>query len=122
MKKIYILLSLLIISISLFAQTDDWEYVRTDDKESTGDFVEYVHFCFSKSGIISIIIGLFLLLIAKNIQNKNSILRMGLGCFGVLCILPLILLILVIAQKLLGYAIIIAMIVGIYHIVKQDKY
>jgi hypothetical protein len=92
------------------------------DEEDTKDFERYAHLGLTKGEIISIIAGIILLLIAKNMTDKNPNLRIFLGCIGFLCALPLLLVILAVAQKAIGYAIILALVVGgLYFLFGQNK-
>jgi hypothetical protein len=119
MKKIYSAAILIASSFSLLAQRGYDDYM---DEEDTKDFERYAHLGLSKGEITSIIIGIVLLLIAKNMTDRNPNLRLGLGCVGVLCALPLVLVILAVAQKAIGYAIILALVVGgLYFLFGQNK-
>jgi len=111
MKKIYTTTALSIYSILAYSQMG---YEYTPDEEDVQDFQRYAHLNLSKGEVISIIVGIVLLLIAKNILDteKESNVGKGLGCAGFICLIPLILVILAVAQKLIGYAIILAIIIG----------
>ena len=119
MKKIYSTTMLIVYSMSTFAQRGYDDYA---DEEDIKDFERYAHLGLSKGEIISIIVGIVLLLVAKSMTDKNPNLRIGLGCVGVLCALPLVLVILAVAQKAIGYAIILAIVVGgLYFLFGQNK-
>lgn len=119
MIKLFSTVILTVISISVFAQRGYDDYM---DEEYNEDFERYAHLGLSMGEIISIIAGIILLLIAKNMTDKNPSLRIGLGCIGFLCAIPLILVILAISQKAIGYAIILAFVVGgLYFLFKQNK-
>lgn len=119
MKKVYYLATLVTLSFSASAQRVYDDYM---DDEDTENFERYAHFGLSKGEIISIFIGIILLLIAKSMTEKNQNLRFGLGCVGVLCALPLVLVILAVAQKAIGYAVILALVVGgLYLLFGQNR-
>jgi hypothetical protein len=118
MKKIYLTTTLLVYSISMFAQYGNDDYEHEDDNN---DFERYAHLGLSKEEIISIIIGIILLLIAKYMSEKYSILRMITGFAGFLCILPIIMVILAVTQKVITYAVILAIIVGIIYFLFRSK-
>jgi hypothetical protein len=96
-------------SINTLAQRGYDDYL---DIEDIKDFERYAHLGLSKAEIISIVIGLILLLMAKNMNISNKTIEISLICIGLLCSIPLVLVILAIAQKIIGYAIILGLILG----------
>lgn len=120
MKKIYSTAILLFYMMSTYAQGyDDYDYT---DEEYIEKYERYARLDLSKGEIISIVVGIVLLLVAKNMTDKNQKFRIGLGCIGFLSAAPLVLVILAIAQKAIGYAVILAIVVGgLYYLFGQKK-
>ena len=107
MRKLYFLALQLFLSVVTFAQRYD-DYA---DEEDRRDFERYVHMNLSNFEIASIAVGIILLLIVFN-ANLNNKLKTGIGCVAVLALLPLLLVVLAVAQKIFFYGVILAIIVG----------
>jgi hypothetical protein len=82
------------------------------DEEDVRDFQRYAHGGLSKFETISIVVGIVLLLIAKSIRENNRSTSNVIGIIGCLAILPLILVLLAVIQKAIGYTIIAVLIIG----------
>jgi hypothetical protein len=85
------------------------EYLDDDDIR---DFNRYAHFGLSSSEWMSIIIGIVLILIAREIKEKQKGVSTVLFVIGGLASIPLLLVILALAQKAIGYALALALVVG----------
>lgn len=85
------------------------EYLDDDDIR---DFNRYAHFGLSSFEWGSIIVGIVLILIAREIREKQKGASSVLFVIGGLAILPLLLVVLALAQKAIGYAIALALVVG----------
>jgi hypothetical protein len=121
MKKIYLTGMLTIYSVLLFAQRFRG-YDDDRDAEDIKEFQRYAHLGLSKGEITAIVIGIVLLFIAQNIGDKNPNLNTGLQWVGFLCMLPLLMVILAVAQKVITYGVILACILGgLYFLFGQGK-
>ncbi len=109
MKRLCLFAVSFLYSASIFAQR---VYDDLADEDDVKQFERYAHLGLSKGEILSIVVGVVLLLIAKNLSSENEKIGTGLGCLGALCVLPLVLVILAVAQKVIAYGVILAVIVG----------
>lgn len=94
----------LLSSPVLFAQDYDADEIR--------DFERYAHVGLSKGEIISIVVGVVLVLVAKSIRDNNQQASNVVGCLGILAGFPLLMVLLAVAQKVLAYGLVLALIVG----------
>jgi hypothetical protein len=114
----FTILLLFVTSISFCQRGYDVDY----ESDDISDFQRYAHFRLSGGEFLAIVIGIILLLIAKNMTDINTNLRRGVGCLGLICSLPLILVILALTQKAMGYALVLAIVVGgLYYLFNQDN-
>lgn len=121
MKKIYFTAALVVYSMYSFAQKGYEDYA---DEEEIIDFEKYAQLDLSKVEIISIVIGIILLLVTKKMIDKDSKSQIGvglIGCIGVLCAFPLILVILAVAKKAIEYTIILAVVIGGLYLLFSQK-
>lgn len=106
-QKAFLLYSILLNTFEVYSQGYDG-YM---DEEDRADFERYAHFGLSTFEKISIAVGIVLLLIAFN-AKLNEKFKFGIGCIGLLAAIPLVLVVLAVAQKALYYVLITAAIVG----------
>lgn len=97
----------IIISTPLFAD----RYYDADE-EDIANFNKYAHLNLSTFEWVSIVVGIVLLLIYKNMRDEGKSGANAIGCIGILAALPLVLIVLALAQKVIGYGIILAIVVG----------
>lgn len=95
------------ITIPLFAE----RYYEADE-EDVASFNKYAHLNLSTYEWISIVIGIVLLLVYKTMRDQGKSGANAIGCIGILAALPLVLIVLALAQKVIGYGIILAIVVG----------
>jgi hypothetical protein len=93
----------------LYAQRGVDDYMDEDDVR---EFERHAHLNLSTFEWVSILVGVGLLFAAKSIRDKNTGASNVLGCLGILGALPLVLVILAVAQKAVTYGIILALIIG----------
>ena len=106
-------------SISIFAQIGTNDIY---DSEDSNRMERYAHFGLSTGETVSIVIGIILLLIAKNMTDKSSNLKTGLGCVGIVCAFPLVFVVLAVAQKTIGYASVLVIVGGgLYFLFGKNK-
>jgi uncharacterized Tic20 family protein len=82
------------------------------DEEDIEDFNRYAHFQLSSFEWWSIVVGVILIFIAREIGEKQKGVSTVLYIIGGLASLPLVLVILALAQKAIGYALALAIVVG----------
>ena len=97
----------LIITMPLYA-----ERYYDADEDDVASFNKYAHLNLSSYEWISIVIGIVLLLVYKTMRDEGKSGANAIGCIGVLAALPLVLIVLALAQKVIGYGIILAIVVG----------
>lgn len=108
-----------LISYRLFSQragSDEWY-----DSEAAAEHNRYAHLGLSTGEWISIIIGIVCMLIARNIQDSNKGASKVFWVIGGLASIPLLLVITAVVGKLLGYALILATIIGILYALFNQK-
>lgn len=91
------------------------------DEDEIRDFNRYAHFGLSTFEWISIAVGIVLLLIYREVKTKNKSFATILAVIGVIAIIPLVLVILALAQKAIGYAIALAVVVGALYFLFGNK-
>lgn len=101
--------AMLLVTDCLYAQRGGDDYM---DEEDVRDFQRYAHGGLSKFETISIVVGIVLLLIAKSMRENNHSFSNVVGIIGCLAILPLVLVLLAVLQKVIGYAIVAVLIIG----------
>lgn len=110
MKYLSFILLVFLSSINVFSQrVGADEYLDDDDIR---DFNRYAHFGLSSFEWCSIVVGIVLILIAREIREKQKGVSTVLFIIGGLASIPLLLVILALAQKAIGYAIALAVVVG----------
>lgn len=97
----------LIITMPLYA-----ERYYDADEDDVASFNKYAHLNLSSYEWISIVIGIVLLLVYKTMRDEGKSGANAIGCIGILAALPLVLIVLALAQKVIGYGIILAIVVG----------
>jgi hypothetical protein len=107
-KTTVFLTTFLLTTSDLLAQRGYEDY----DEEDVRDFERYAHLNLSSFEWICIAVGIILLLIAKSIRDQNKKTSNVFGCLGAVAALPLLMVLLAVAQKAIGYVIILVLIVG----------
>lgn len=97
----------LIITMPLYA-----ERYYDADEDDVASFNKYAHLNLSSYEWISIVIGIVLLLVYKTMRDEGKSGAKAIGCIGVLAASPLVLIVLALAQKVIGYGTILAIVVG----------
>lgn len=108
-KKIFYSIFSGLLTIQSFAQG------RLTSADYYDDYEE--DFKLTTTNIIFIVIGIILILLAINFDNKNKGLAKGLGCVGLLCVSSLIVYLLEVLNKMLSIIIICA--IG-YFLIKDN--
>jgi hypothetical protein len=118
--KYYILIIFFIfLNHNLFSQrggADEWY-----DSEAASEQNRYAHLGLSTGEWISIIVGIVCLLIARNIKDSNKGASKVFWVIGGLASIPMLLVITAVVGKLLGYALILATIIGILYALFNQK-
>lgn len=118
MKKMYLVFTTIAFNVNVFAQ----RYSEPMDEEEAADFERYAHVGLSSGEKISIGVGIAMLLIGKLLSETSPKISVALFIIGGLCCLPLLMVILAVASKIISYAVVLAIIVGvIYFIFKGHK-
>lgn len=108
-----------LISYRLFSQrvgTDEWY-----DRDAAAEQNRYAHLGLSTGEWISIVVGIVCMLIASNLQDSNKGVAKVFWVIGGLASIPLLLVITAVVGKLLGYALILATIIGILYALFNQK-
>ena len=106
-------------SIIALAQRGSMDYDY--DEDEIKDFNRYAHFGLSTAEWWSVAIGIILILIAREIREKQKGFSTALYIIGFPAVCPLILVILAVAQKLLGLALMLGTIVGVLYLLFGKK-
>lgn len=115
--KALCLFTITLISNNLLAQRYSYE-ADHDDVEL---FNKYSHLNLPTHEWVMIGIGIVLLLVHKNMKEEGKSGANAVGCLGIIAALPLILIIIAVAQKAIGYGILLAAIVGVLYLVFKNK-
>lgn len=114
-----ILLTCFLLPVYLYGQMDYWLDEPDPDREK--EFNRYAHLGLTTVEWLLIIIGLILILIAKKISNDHERISTVFYYVGGFACLPLIMIIISLAQKVLEYAFFLALILGLLYFIYRDK-
>ena len=91
------------------------------DEEDIREFNRYAHFKLTTFEWWSIVIGVVLIIIAKGLKENNKSGSTPLFIIGGLAVLPLVLVILSIAQKIIGYGLVLGAIIAVLYFLFGKK-
>lgn len=91
------------------------------DEDDIRDFDRYAHFGLTTFEWWSIVIGVILILMARGLKENQKSGSTPLFIIGGLAVLPLVLVILAIAQKVIGYGLALAAILGVLYFLFGKK-
>lgn len=113
--------SLIFILLYLISPAQRMSVDDYTDEEDVKDFNRYAHLGLSTFEWWSIVIGIVLILIAREINNNQKGISTLLFVIGGLAVLPLVLVILALAQKAIGYGIALAAILAVLYFLFGKK-
>jgi hypothetical protein len=117
-KTFYIIASLILTKFYALAQSG---YDDPMDEEERASFERYAHLGLSSDEKISIGVGIALFVIANLTSESFPKLKTPLLVLGGFCCIPLFLVILAVAQKVISYGITLALIIGVLYFIFRPK-
>jgi hypothetical protein len=106
-------------TLLILLYTNCYAQFEADEIQS---FNKFAHLRLSSNEWWSIVVGIILFLIAREIREKQKWISTGLFIIGFIALVPLIIVILAVAQKLLGYAFILGIILGVLYLLFVKKF